>query len=268
MEIRQSLSLLHCSPESEVVGMNKLGKFVSGATLIGLLVFFTSCARVAIKPPEYPPSVLRKTITHAVAPGETVWRIAKMYDIETKDIMQANALKRAKELKMGQRLLIPDAAPLKAVIHLYPSRKWKYIIIHHSATDEGNALCFHSFHHQRGFVKGLGYHFVIDNGTKGKQDGHIEVAPRWIKQQDGAHCKASDMNRKAVGICLVGNFSEEPVSEKQMEALVYLVNRLREYYRIPVSNIMGHGQVPEAKTECPGKYFPWKKFKNRLKIVD
>jgi len=187
-----------------------------------------------------------------------------MYDIETKDIMQTNALKRAKELKVGQHLRIPNAAPLKPIISLYPSKKWKYIIIHHSATDEGNALCFHRFHHQRGFTRGLGYHFVINNGTKGKLDGHIEVAPRWIKQQDGAHCKASGMNHKAIGVCLVGNFNEEPVSGKQMDSLIYLVNRLRKYYRIPVRSIMGHGQVPEAKTECPGKHFPWKKFKNGL----
>ena len=244
--------------------MNKLGRFVSGVTLIGLVIFLTSCARVAVKLPEYPPSVLRKSVTHTVAPGETVWRIAKMYDVDSGEILLANKLRRPNDLKMGENLFIPKAAPLRSVISLYPSKKWKYIIIHHSATDEGNALCFHSYHYQRGFTKGLGYHFVIDNGTKGKQDGHIETAPRWLKQQDGAHCKASNMNRKAIGICLVGNFNEERVSEKQMEALVYLVNRLRKYYKIPVRNIMGHGQVSEARTECPGKHFPWKKFNNEL----
>jgi len=252
-------------------------KLIYTSIIAAMAFVLCSCASAPVRLPDYstkdiisqPPSpILRQDVTHTVAPGETVWRIAKMYDIGTKDIMQANALKKPEKLKMGQRLLIPNAAPLKEVISLYPSQKWRYIIIHHSATDEGNALCFHSFHHQRGFEKGLGYHFVINNGTKSKQDGHIEVAPRWIKQQNGAHCKASNMNYKAIGICLVGNFNEEFVSEKQMDSLVWLVNRLRKYYRISARNIRGHGQVPEAKTECPGKHFPWKKFKSRLGATD
>jgi len=233
----------------------------------------SSCARAPVKPtvspvkeiyPQATP-VLRQDIFHAVAPGETLWRISKMYDVSMKDIMRRNNLTNPNELEMGQRLLIPRAGSIRPVISLYRSKKWKYIIIHHSATDEGNALCFHNFHHQRGFENGLGYHFVIGNGTKGKQDGQIEVSPRWIKQQDGAHCRASDMNCKGIGVCLVGNFNMEKVSEKQMGALVYLVNRLRSYYNIPIKNIKGHGQVPGASTECPGGYFPWEEFERRIK---
>jgi N-acetyl-anhydromuramyl-L-alanine amidase AmpD len=187
-----------------------------------------------------------------------------MYDVEVKDIMQANAPGRPKELKMGQRLLVPEAAPIRPIIPLYRSNKWKYIIVHHSATDEGSALQFYKFHCSRGW-KNLGYHFVIDNGTEGKQDGQIEVSPRWINQQNGAHCQAGGMNYKGIGICLVGNFEEGRISEKQLDSLVYLVDILCDYYNIPVKNVIGHGQVTGAKTECPGKYFPWKEFRNRLK---
>ncbi len=248
-------------------------KFIYIVIIAGMANILCSCVSISVIPQEHSTKdiisqpttpILRKDVVHTTAPGETVWRIAKMYDIETEDIMLANTLKKPKELKMGQRLLIKDAAPLKPVITLYPSKKWEYIIIHHSATDEGNALSFHGYHHQRGFDRGLGYHFVIDNGTQDKPDGHIEVSPRWIKQEDGAHCKASDMNPKAIGICLVGNFNEEYVSEKQMESLIYLVNRLRKYYRIPTKNIIGHGQVAEATTECPGRYFPFEEFRNQL----
>ena len=146
---------------------------------------------------------------------------------------------------------------------MYPSCKWRYIIIHHSATEEGDAYYFNILHRRRGWNE-IGYDFVIDNGTKGKQDGGIEVSPRWTNQENGAHCHASDMNSKGIGICLVGNFSKEQVSEKQMASLVYLVNVLKKYYSIPTSHIMGHGQVPGARTECPGKYFPWRDFKKRL----
>ncbi|NQS90438.1 N-acetylmuramoyl-L-alanine amidase [Patescibacteria group bacterium] len=252
-------------------------RLICTAVITGMATILCSCASAPIRPPEYSTKdiislptapILRKDIIHTVAPGETVWRIAKMYDIETKDIMRANTLKRPKELKMGRRLLIPDAAPLKAVIPLYPSKKWKYIIIHHSATDEGSALHFHIAHHLRGFKRGLGYHFVIDNGTRGKEDGHIEVSPRWLKQLDGAHCKASGMNKKGIGICLVGNFNKERISKKQMDSLLYLVNCLRKHYKIPLKNIMGHNQVFGARTECPGKNFPLSEFKKQLKVFN
>jgi N-acetylmuramoyl-L-alanine amidase len=212
--------------------------------------------------PRPGPPYFRHDICHVVAPGETLWRISKMYDVSIRDIMRANNL-RSETLNKGQRLMVPDAAPLVPVISLYASKKWKYIIIHHSATDEGSSLQFDRYHQGRGWQE-IGYHFVIDNGTKGKDDGQIEVCPRWLKQKDGSHCRAGNMNEKAIGICLVGNFSEENVSAKQLDALVYLVKILRQYYKIPLSRILGHSQVPGARTECPGKRFPWREFKNRL----
>ncbi|MBN1913324.1 MAG: N-acetylmuramoyl-L-alanine amidase [Candidatus Omnitrophica bacterium] len=256
-----------------VIRNKAIVKIANPVVIIGLAIFLSSCARAPLRPPAYPtheaypqiPSTaLRHDIYHVVGPGETIWRISKMYDVTMQDVARANNLKDPKVLKMGQSLLIPEAAPVRPVIPLYRSKKWKYIIIHHSATDEGNALAFNTAHSQRGFA-GLGYDFVINNGTNGKEDGHIEASPRWLKQQDGAHCKAAGMNHKSIGICLVGNFNKEKVSEKQMQALVYLTDTLKKYYKIPLKNIMGHGQVPGAKTECPGKDFPWKEFWSRLK---
>jgi len=236
-------------------------------------LFLASCARVQ----EYQPgrampvtpgqrvSLPRQDITHIVGPGETLWRISKMYDVRMSDITGANDLSAKPVLKMGQRLLVPRAAPVKPIIPLYPTRKWKYIIIHHSATEEDNALSLFQMHLRRGFDNGLGYDFLIANGTRGKKDGQIEVSPRWLKQMDGAHCKASNMNSRGIGVCLVGNFSRDGLGEEQMDSLVYTVNILRKYYSIPLKNIMGHGQVPGARTECPGKYFPYNEFFSRLR---
>lgn len=231
--------------------------------LFGFLLNLTSCATAPKRAVSFPPPY-RKDVVHTVAPGETLWRISQMYSVPVATIMSANQLTDKNTLKMGQRIRVPRASPLKPVVPLYPSRKWRYIIIHHSATETGNSLTFHKSHLQKGWDRGVGYHFVIDNNQSGKQDGQIEVTPRWIKQEDGAHCKASDMNVKAIGICLVGNFSQEHVSRKQMDSLVYLVNKLRRYYNIPAPNILGHGQVPGANTECPGKNFPWSQFKRQV----
>lgn len=243
--------------------------------IVALSVVLTSCATTPVKSslipaqevyPEITASILRQDMSHVVAPGETLWRLSKMYDVSMNDIVRINNLKSRTELEIGQKLIIPNAAPIRPIVPLYRSGKWKYIIIHHSATDEGNAMYFNRAHYIRGFWKGLGYHFVIDNGTKGKIDGQIEVSPRWLKQQDGSHCKAAGMNYRGIGICLVGNFSKESVLEEQMKSLVYLVNTLRDYYNISVKNILGHGQVSGAKTECPGNNFPWKEFYRRIQL--
>jgi N-acetylmuramoyl-L-alanine amidase len=238
-----------------------------------LPVLLCSCVHAPLTPgtpystsPVYPGAagaVMRQDISHVVGPSETLWRISKMYDVRIEDIMRANNLSSREKLERGQRLMVPNAAPLRPVIALYPSSKWKYIIVHHSATDSGNANSLYDLHNRRGF-DGLGYDFIIDNGTGGKQDGQIEVSGRWVKQIDGAHCLAGGMNHQGIGICLVGNLSRERLSSKQLDSLVYLVNLLREYYRIPRSHILGHSQVPGAATECPGLRFPWDEFNARL----
>ena len=188
---------------------------------------------------------------------ETIWRLSKMYDVPMRSIYRANGLKPGATIRIGQKLVIPNAKTLRNVIALYPSTRWKYIIIHHTATDIGNAYLINRSHHDRGFWYGLGYDFLIDNGSLGKGDGQIEVSPRWIKQQNGAHCKADGMNSKAIGIALVGNFDDELPTPNQMESLVYLVKTLCRHYHIPYNHVMGHRDVKGANTDCPGKRFPW-----------
>ena len=136
--------------------------------LVCLPIILSSCVTAPIKPPITPAKeiypqttmpVLRQDVSHVVAPGETLWRISKMYDVSIKDISSANDLK-TQTIEKGQRLLVPNAAPIIPVVPLYPSKKWKYIIIHHSATDEGSSLYFDKYHQGKGW-EGIGYHFVI-----------------------------------------------------------------------------------------------------------
>ncbi len=200
---------------------------------------------------------------HSVAPGETLWRISKMYDVDIETLKKVNGIRNVSDIEIGTKIFIPKTAGRKEIITLYPSKKWKYIVIHHSATDYGNSAQFNKAHINKGW-EGVGYHFVIDNGTAGKADGQLETTPRWIKQLNGAHCKAGTMNENGIGICLVGNFSQDYVSQRQMNSLIYLVKELKSYYKIPKSRILGHGEVPGASTECPGKNFPWKTFYSKI----
>ncbi|HBZ54171.1 MAG TPA: hypothetical protein DEO88_02095 [Syntrophobacteraceae bacterium] len=205
-------------------------------------------------------SGVRHTVVHEVAPMESIWRIAKMYDVTEQGIYEANHLQPGEPIRIGQKLTIPRARGLRNIVPLYANPRWKYLVIHHTATEIGKATIIHNSHHDRGFWQGLGYHFLIDNGTLGKGDGQIEVSPRWIKQQMGAHCQAGGMNTQGIGIALVGNFNYERPTPAQMEALVYLVTTLRQYYRIPATHVVGHRDIANGKTDCPGRNFPWHHF--------
>lgn len=218
---------------------------------------------ITLATPE-PVPLTRQNIYHTVGPGETLWRISQMYDVDIAAIKKANSITDVRDIDIGKKLLIPGAAYRKEVVTLYPSTRWKYIIVHHSATDIGSSAMFDKAHKNKGW-EGVGYDFVIDNGTYGKGDGQIETTPRWTRQETGAHCKAGGMNEKGIGICLVGNFSSGHISSSQMRSLIYLVKLLQDYYHIPSSNVIGHGKVPGAQTECPGRQFPWKTFYSNLK---
>lgn len=203
-------------------------------------------------------------VYHIVGPSETLWRIAKTYNVDINSIMAANKLSDPTKIKNGQRLLIPRTQGPRPMIPLFPTRRWTHIVIHHTATHDGDAFSIDRIHHNRGFWNGMGYHFLINNGTMGKVDGQIQVGPRWIKQMDGAHCNANGMNEKGIGIAIVGNYSQTHLTERELESLVFLVKTLKDYYGIPSQNIIRHTDVPGKNTECPGTHFPWAEFKRRL----
>lgn len=144
-------------------------------------------------------------------------------------------------------------------------KPWEYIVIHHSATNKGNAARFDYYHREkRKWEHGLAYHFVIGNGSF-SGDGEIEVGNRWKKQIHGAHTANVACNRVAIGICLVGDFENADVpTENQIESLVRLIQYLSRKYNIASSNILQHKQVHQKCTACPGKNFPFAEIKTRL----
>ncbi len=144
-------------------------------------------------------------------------------------------------------------------------RPWQYLVIHHSASESGNAREFDRYHRTvRGWNE-LGYHFVIGNG-RGAVDGQIQVGPRWLKQKHGPNCKTPDnrYNEYGIGICLVGNFqSGGRPTEAQMRSLANLASYLTRTCNISRQNILTHGGVTH-KTACPGQNFSLADLNARL----
>ena len=137
-------------------------------------------------------------------------------------------------------------------------RPWKYVVLHHSATNEGGYDQIDRDHRKVLGFEGCGYHFVIGNGTE-SPDGQIEVADRWLNQKNGVHCrngKTPDVNEYGIGICLVGNFDQIEPTVKQVAAAKALVAYLSDRYVIPADHLGTHDQFATGPTACPGKNFP------------
>ncbi len=138
-------------------------------------------------------------------------------------------------------------------------KQWTAIVIHHSATETGNAAIFDRMHREENHWDGVGYDFVIGNGTD-SGNGEVEVTFRWRQQVAGAHCGGTPdnwANVDAVGICLVGNFDYTQPTAEQMQSLSQLVRFLQKRYGIRTERIYGHNSTPGAHvTDCPGKNSP------------
>ncbi|PCI08522.1 hypothetical protein COB72_08135 [bacterium] len=140
---------------------------------------------------------------------------------------------------------------------------WKSIVIVHSGTIAGSAADIASEHRSLGY-DGLGFHFVIGNGTR-MGDGEIHVGYRWIDQRDGAELAGVGADFSASGvieICLVGDGDRRPFTDEQLHRLAQVVTALAKKLDIPADKINLHKDL--AGTTSPGQYFPQAEFEQML----
>jgi len=187
------------------------------------------------------------------------WNIAPKADEPTSEPVESEAEPQPKPVPNN---VPPDWLPPSRV-----EKQWTAIVIHHSATETGNAAIFDRTHREEKHWDGVGYDFVIGNGTD-SGDGQVEVTFRWQRQVAGAHCGGTEdnwANVDAVGICLVGNFNNTEPTAEQMQSLFKLVRFLQKRYRIGTASIYGHSGTPGARvTDCPGRNSPVPRLKQML----
>ena len=120
------------------------------------------------------------------------------------------------------------------------------IVIHCSAVKPdqmSSAAQIDTWHRQRGFHLGIGYHYVI------RRDGSIEKGrPEWLI---GAHCM--NHNAHSIGICYEGGLDirgdpADTRTEAQKVAMRQLLEDLHERY--PRTVIVGHHDLNPHKA-CP-----------------
>ena len=120
------------------------------------------------------------------------------------------------------------------------------VIIHCSAVKPdqlSSAAQIDSWHRQRGYHLGIGYHYVI------RRNGDIEPGrPEWMV---GAHCL--NHNKYSIGVCYEGGLDArgQPAdtrTDEQKAAMRKLLERLHRDY--PKAVIVGHHDLDPMK-DCP-----------------
>jgi len=134
--------------------------------------------------------------------------------------------------------------------------RWRYIYVHHSGADAGNASVV---------ADGAGSlpdHFVIGNG-QGAADGEVQIGQRWNAQQSAGKTDGLDrVDSDCISICLVGNLDRAPATPRQLEQLQRLVTALQDRLKISRDRVW----VVEAANMPAGcgRYFPREAFRAGL----
>lgn len=105
----------------------------------------------------------------------------------------------------------------------------------------------------------IGYHYGIE-----RIGDNLEVMLGRDERDPAAACKEARMNERAIHICCVGNFDEEPPSDDVLHAAARLIVAIRKRWRVNIANVVGHTQYATYKS-CPGKMFDMEKLRTLVK---
>ena len=135
----------------------------------------------------------------------------------------------------------------------FGTRKPNYVMIHHTAQDSlGQTV--KTFHSAKA---GVSSHYVIGRNGKIVQmvndlyRGHHAGAGRWGND--------TDLNSSSIGIELDNNGTTDPWTDVQIDALIQLLSYLKQTYKIPQANFIGHMDYAPTRKNDPSR-FPWKKL--------
>ena len=129
-------------------------------------------------------------------------------------------------------------------------RKPNFVIIHHTAQNSCEQT-LRTFTLERTKVSA---HYVIC------KDGTVHhMLNDYLRAWHGGIAKwgnNTDINSSSIGI-EIDNNGFEPFEPKQIESLLVLLATLKNKYKIPESNFIGHGDIAPTRKNDPNINFPW-----------
>ena len=114
------------------------------------------------------------------------------------------------------------------------------VIIHHSASTGQTINSLAQFHIDAKGWPAIAYHFAVG------WDGKVYQ----LNDVDRKTFHAQGWNTRAIGVCLIGNYQENPLPDAAFLSVGRLVMYLSDKYRLPV--VLFHRDT--KATLCPGQY--------------
>ncbi|MCL7988453.1 N-acetylmuramoyl-L-alanine amidase [Sphingobacterium sp. lm-10] len=129
-------------------------------------------------------------------------------------------------------------------------RKPNYVMIHHTAQNSADET-IKTFQMEPTQVSA---HYVI--GRDGKVIQMVNDYFRAHHAGAGLWGNSTDLNSSSIGIELDNNGTTDPWPEVQINALIQLLTQIKENYKIPQANFIGHMDFAPTRKSDPAN-FPW-----------
>lgn len=136
-------------------------------------------------------------------------------------------------------------------------RRPNYVIIHHTATNNCSEA-LNEFTNPGG--REASAHYVI--AKDGTVYHMLNDLLRSHHAGDSKWGNTTDLNSSSIGIELDNNGYQDFTPE-QMNSLTILLGRLKNAYKIPEANFIGHGDIAPARKMDPNWRFPWKELSEK-----
>jgi N-acetylmuramoyl-L-alanine amidase len=136
------------------------------------------------------------------------------------------------------------------------------IVLHHTASNNGQA----DLAHMRNPKSEVSAHYMLD------RDGKIyqlvgDSKRAWHAGKSELHGVPTDVNSRSIGIEIVNDGSgKTPFTEAQYKSLTQLVGYLKQEYKVPMNNIVGHKDVavPKGRKNDPAANFNWNRLRDGI----
>ena len=125
------------------------------------------------------------------------------------------------------------------------------IAVHHAASSDAARMeDIKRYHVEVLGWRDVGYHYLIE------LDGTLRVGRP--ANQVGAHVGQYNSNffkrTYILGVCILGNTHNRPMTAAQRRTLVQLLAILCKRHGLGIANVKMHRQIMPGLTECPGRY--------------
>jgi N-acetylmuramoyl-L-alanine amidase len=133
----------------------------------------------------------------------------------------------------------------------FDGRRPNFVVIHHTSDDNVDQ----ALRTLANPAHSVSAHYLI--GRDGTIIQLVDERARAWHAGESKWGADTDLNSASLGIELDNNGSE-PFADAQISALLRLLTDIRERYRIPAANFLGHADVAPRRKTDPSRYFPWK----------